>query len=601
MDRGAYDDASLPQHDSWWHQLLQASQETPLFALKAITRWLDRKIAVVATNPASRIPNLHTSDPVAAKIISEVAKREPTEYVDKILPRVLTMIDLSAMPSEGALRSNRIWPVTTNIESNYIDLTLLEELMGSLENLATTNPDKLDVLTSNLVGTDYSTVACLLLCAWSANPERFGNRCIRFLADDIRRLDLEYTCCSGGGNGHAAISRQAIAACIAYAAPEERERLEGAIIGWCPPEEAAEQRGWHERLLFEAIGEKYLSECGRNRLQALRHKFPSQAISLPPRDTDHFQRAQSPIPPETAQHFTDENWLDAMRKYDYGWDGPGAGNRPVAGDVTNSAVELSRVLQPQARLGRVRFAALVEKMEDSIRTEYFQAILEGICGIENLTPEERKADREEFSRLPAETILGVIRRLHRLPNHPCGRSICWAFMRLAERGIPEEDLRVLSYYAIEDPDPDSESSERLQRLRVQGRDSAEDLYQDAYNSTRGAAAEAIAALLFADYARSQILLPTVRRMVSDSSTGVKACVVRAILPVLNHDRNEAVQLFLDVCGEASTVLVCEPCEAFLQYACTTHYSQLRDLLQRACSLARMQSLRSPLVRRAWLH
>lgn len=338
--------------------------------------------------------------------------------------------------------------------------------------------------------------------------------------------------------------------------------LEYTIVGLSLSREG-EHAGWTECLLLESFGEQYLSEAGRERLAALRAKFPEQEKALPPRmNSLMVESAESPISLEATLQFTDEEWLRAMREFDYGWDSSRPSNKSAG-----SAVELSRVLQPQARLDRRRFAGLALRMEDSIRPEYFEAILDGICGFENLPAEEREKDNKDFEQLETDVVLSVARRLHRLSNRPCGRSICRVFEKLAKRSIPEADLEILAHYATDDPDPNAD--DWIESASDRKRDVANDAHFRGYNSVRGHAARTIEALLFADYSRSAVLLPLIRALVRDWSLAVRTCAVEALLPMLNHDRDEAVHLFLDACDGAAIVIGSHPFENFMRYATST--------------------------------
>jgi hypothetical protein len=586
LDTGILDKTSQNGSDSWCDHLREALEKAPLFALEALTRWLDRNVINRSSAGEENVLKRHHYDPAAVELISKIAQREPAGYVDMFYPRLLTILDLAAMPSDKGLRYDDIWYFRSNHEPMCVSDALLDGLVMAFEKLAKENAEKVEAVTSQLLNTDWYTVAYLLLRTWSANPARFGSTCIQFLTANRRRLEIGYGSWGDGGQGRAAISREAIQMCIPYAAMEEREQLERAILGFTTRGDEGEYEGWAERLLLEAFGEARLSEGGRDRLAALRIKFPRQDIRIPPRRCCSLGRVVvSPIAPEKARQLTDEEWLAAMRKYDYGWDGI---SRGLEFEMSGSAVELSRQLQPQAQREKQRFAALIDRMEDSIRPEYFAAVLDGICGQYNLPSEEREADDVDFRALGSDIVFGVIRRLHRLPNRPCGRSICRAFERLANRPIAEADMQILAYYAVDDPD--SGAGRWLDGTREKNSDPSEYAHTYGYNSVRGHAARAIASLLFADYSRLSILVPLIRKMVHDPSIALRTCVVEALLPILNHDRNEAVRLFLITCRGAETVFGSGPFEQFVWYSSSTHYSEIRGVLFKALNSGSQSSV-----------
>ena len=69
-------------------------------------------------------------------------------------------------------------------------------------------------------------------------------------------------------------------------------------------------------------------------------------------------------------------------------------------------------------------------------------------------------------------------------------------------------------------------------------------------------------------------------MVDDDSLGVRTCVAHALLSVMRHDRDLAVELFLTLCETDDRLLVTHYVEIFLKYAVKTHYEQMEPILSR---------------------
>jgi len=574
VDDGAFDQNAPEDAGSMWHDLHTAGKSEPSFVLEVIVHWLDRRIAVAEDSLDEDALDLSDRDQAGVRLIVEVAAAAPSEFVAMILPRVVQIVRATQKSVRFGLLRDEVWWYLSNTVSTGIATALLNELVKALETLATLSPEIVEVEFTDLVQTEFRTIAFLLLRTWSANPAYFGSHCLTFLTGDSRRLDVGYSYYGGGGNGEAAITRGAIEACVPHVSPQDREELEHAILEFSSPGYEGEYKGWTQRLLLESFGEKYLSQNGQRILDDLRARYPGQDTELPPTiDSELMTFVGSPISLEATCTFTDDDWLNAMREFDYGWDSP----RP-AGELKGTAVELSRILQPQVRLDRHRFAMLAIRMEDSIRPEYFEAILDGICGVENMSPEEREKDNAEFEHLNTEVVLNVLRRLHRLPTRPCGRSICRAFEKMAKRSIDESDLQIITHYAVDDPDP--QVDDWINQDHEGKQDAARDAHFRGYNSVRGHAARVIKTLLFADYSRLAIFQSPIQELVHDRSLSVRTCAVEALLPMLNHDRDEAVRLFLEACDDADLVVGSNPFESFINYAIGTHYSTLRELLMR---------------------
>ncbi|MEX2168068.1 MAG: hypothetical protein WD851_02050 [Pirellulales bacterium] len=563
--------------EDWWDCLHEAADASPAFVVEAIAHWLDLEIAKAREVGSEEVLDLGNHSHSGEQAILAAANGAPLEFARSLLPRYREIVQMTVLPETDKLQADRTWLWRSFGSVMGTTEALQVGLVSALSALALTAAADFERLTNPLHDTVSESETYVLLKSWSANPAVYGEVCIDFLAENPHRLGVGYASWSGEGTGQAAVSRDAIEKCRSYASEDICRRLEHAVLAFAGLDDADSEddgrRVWIQRLLLEAVGEGNLSDEGRARLSALREKFPEQDTAIPTR-RELASFVGSPVSAAELETYSDDQWLAAMRKYDYGWE-------ERRGRIDQgSAVELSRMLDPQAGRNRPRFAALVDKMEDSIRTEYFDAILEGICGRMNIPAEEREADQKGFEAFDTAIILAVIRRLHRLPNCPCGRSICHAFEAIADRPIPEADLDLLAYYAVDDPDPKDDWW--MQQYVDRGADSfGENGHFHGYNSVRGTAACAISAQLFADYTRSEKLLPVIEQMTADKSLAVRSCVFETLLPILNHDRDRAVALFVRACEGADAVLDCRPFEDFIRYASSTHYAQLRPVLQQA--------------------
>ena len=100
------------------------------------------------------------------------------------------------------------------------------------------------------------------------------------------------------------------------------------------------------------------------------------------------------------------------------------------------------------------------------------------------------------------------------------------------------------------------------------------------NSVRGSAAGSIARLLVQDERCLSFFQPHLQLMVKDPSDATRACVAEALLGVLRHNRDLAVELFIELCDADERLLATHLFENFLQYAVPTHFIQLQPVLAR---------------------
>ena len=257
----------------------------------------------------------------------------------------------------------------------------------------------------------------------------------------------------------------------------------------------------------------------------------------------------------------DEQWISAMRKYD--------GTTDFFNGGPN---ELSTLLREQTRKDRIRFASLIKVMPHDINPIYFSAILDGLCGRYTNVPEEEKEENDRsFNETPTETFMTVIDRLHKLQGNPCGEAICGNLKILANKNLPPIVFEIVSYYAMRDPDP---KEDIWRQTTHSGTYYGGSPHNHGMNSVRGKAAEAISAMIFHDYSRLDVLQVALVSLSEDPVISVRTCAIEAFLPLLNCDRNLAVELFLVACENCIEICATSPFETFLRYAVFSHYKQL---------------------------
>ncbi len=405
------------------------------------------RIRIAADVGNSYVLDLNDYDQTAGMIILGVAERAPLAFVEHVFPRVLKIVEMTAIDEDG-LVFDRTWSAPSLRPAIRTSEAVIQGLENGLRNLAGKMPESLEKLLDPYADTRYGTIAFLMLRAWSANPARFAGRITEFLLGHSDRLDIGYGS-PDDGNGHAAVSRDAISRAAPYLDLETLQRLENAIIGYNTRWEYENPsfQGWTELLLLHALGEARLSIRGKDRFAELQRKYPDVDVSMPSRRSGSRRVGGNPISSAETEKLSDDEWLVAMAEHS-------ANSRfPGTDPTTGGAFELSLVLAQQVRRDRSRFAELAQRMDDGLNPHYFNAILEGLCGYINQSKEERSTDDRDFERFPTDALLAVIRQLHALPRRPCGKAVCHAFERIGGREIPDADLAILQHYALEDRDP----------------------------------------------------------------------------------------------------------------------------------------------------
>ena len=240
---------------------------------------------------------------------------------------------------------------------------------------------------------------------------------------------------------------------------------------------------------------------------------------------------------------------------------------------------------------------LVHHIPDDSNSSYFEAILQGLV----------RADIE------METVVQACLRCHRIPGHPLGRWVTGPLVHFAGSQLPNDALEMVAWYATEHPDPNPETVSSDITYGITYYQGGQELQRYdpilvGMNSVRGSAAGFIARLLAPDDRYLSFFETHLKLMVKDPSDATRACVAEALLGVLRHSRDLAVELFVELCDADERLLATRHFEDFLKYAIPTHFAQLEPILVRmmksedeavATSGARWGCYASLTVEEAW--
>ena len=355
--------------------------------------------------------------------------------------------------------------------------------------------------------------------------------------------------------------RDATAAMAPYWSETKYSALEVFILDlrpkWERSIEVYKTRGLAQRQLLEALPEKRLSARAKQRLQEWQRKPSTVARARP--WVFRGGQVKSPLPGAAVQRMDDRQWLRAIARFadenESVW---------VGDEIFGGARQVSVELQKCVKQDPVRFARLCLQFSLNTNSCYFNAVL---CGL-----------TEAEDELDLDLLASVLKRCHEVPEWPCGEWIARVVQKYARRGLPDEVIEVLSWYGLNDPDPDRD-------LWREDAGSGQkwyggDIMDHAINTVRGAVAEAVASLIFANSEHIETLTGIAEQLVRDPTLAVRACAAEICTALLVRDPARAIRLFNDliVCDEM--VLASYPAERFLRYALRDHFSTLGPVVQR---------------------
>jgi hypothetical protein len=558
-------------NDTWWEVLYTMAQKRPELACIAVAHWLRRSYATWAE--AGRTNSLWEQIDRSGggdHVIRDAAK-DPLAYAEQILPIVADIVADLAKDSGDRLMYDPLWTSRTFGDNTIqVHSTILSALSISLEALAKSHPARLDELLGPYVDRPHDTIAYLVLRAWTAAPETYADRLVDYFTGDPRRLKIGYSSWSaGGGPARIYASSQAVRAASALCTSDRYSMLEHAILDLRDNWESSNPpyRGTMQLELLRSLDASRMSSTAKSKLKELEDKFPQVKPTEPSSCDVHM--VGPPIPAEAQAKMSDAQWLRALQKY------AGVEHRHDRPTISSGGEQqLANSLQEHSKNDPVRFIALANKMSDNLPSAYFDGILLGVAN-------SRTPNAAAKSAANLDQICFLIRRVHRLPNKPCGRWIAFLIEKWHDQDWPEDVTDSVAWYAINDPDPDKElwkTKSQSGNVYYNG-----DIHSAGMNSVRGAIAGATARLLFDRPNRLERLRKGLEHLVQDESIAVRSCTVEPLLAVLNIDPTLAIAWFKECVSADSALFGTRDVERFLYFASHRNYEAIRPVLHQMLS------------------
>jgi len=426
----------------------------------------------------------------------------------------------------------------------------------ALQGLATNNPDAFTphaaVLTQN---SDLETALALLYRAWSAAPEQYASDAIRFLIGSESRL------ATGTTDRNYWETVRLIRAVAPHAAAKDLGALEEFLLGyyswWERDEQGKDEWGRAQAELLLAIPEELQSEVVRERVAGARDRFSERALEGEP-EPIRVGYVRSPIDREEAESYSDDQWIDTIRRY-------ARDDERSIEDLTGGAHQFAQVLEDFTKREPDRFGRLALRLPDDANVSYFHALLRGLGEAEE-PPEP-------------DVAFNTMRRCHAIPGRPCGRWIARPAKHFIQDDIPRDILGIVAWYVTGAEDPDHES---WQTPAAGGEPYyGGDPYHAGINTDRGSAAEDLAELIWPSPDRLDLVRDDVRKLVRDPIIAVRTCAATTLYAVYHHDENFAVELFGQLVADAPDILLrTRPVERFLGFALRTHIKAIAPVISR---------------------
>lgn len=561
MDAGVLDDVRdvTAANGDFWLLIYQLAERRPDWASEVIGHYLARRLdlsrAAGVANPFDNRSGNVGSSSFAAGVIGQSADRAPEVFVRQIFPFVLQVLADTAVREGNPPWTDPVWYFRTRGELYSIDDVLLSKLEDAIAALGEDSA-LLENLVDQLAQSTFETAEYLLIRLYTAHGRRFADRAAEYLCDDSRRLAIGYI------DGVHWAARELVGAIILHVSAERLANLQRLLLDYYPSSERGVQgrrrRGYAQLTILGGVDTADRTPAMVQRLQQLERRFPQVSPEEP--QGVRGGRVRSPVPGTARTKMSDEQWLTAIAAYNVEETRYRRGD-----DVVGGARQLASLMQSQVNDEPLRFASLANRLPDQTHPAYFDAILDGV------TASQTRIDVEPFSEL--------MRRCHRLPDRPSAQTMVRAVAAYRTLSLPDDVIDILIWCANDHPDPD----------REEWRTSADDAqspyggdpFTAGLNSVRGAAACALADVIFADPARLLRLSTSLERLVAEPLISVRSCIAAILVAVLGQDRALAVDLFSRLCQvDDDALLGTRFIERFLYFALATDFEALQPILER---------------------
>lgn len=246
--------------------------------------------------------------------------------------------------------------------------------------------------------------------------------------------------------------------------------------------------------------------------------------------------------------------------------------------LATSIRQFSKSLEKMAKRQPERFGRLALRFPNNVDPSYLYVILDG-CSQKSPDSDLSNEKRESWQPASRETVEAVLKKFQAGDDRDTAMSFCRLISKRSEEQWTDETLARLVYYAQNHTDPEPG------KLNLDGDKSAKEtsvktLFQNTINCVRGAAAGAIEKLLWENTTLLEKLRPGIESLVRDHHPAVRMAPAEMLLPVLNIDKDQAVEWFVMACEEDLRVAASPRAAQFYNYTIPSHLDRIGPIIQK---------------------
>jgi hypothetical protein len=387
------------------------------------------------------------------------------------------------------------------------------------------------------------------------------------------RLIETLSCLCGMG-----LFRQLEETIIHYHAPNERRDAEYCLPAW--------KNGYYDdywgraqHFLLPALCPGRRSEKTIGLIGVLERKYASYGEGRFIRDQGTtFSRVGSTLHSDALDRVSDKAWLVIVRNRSLPADRCDL-RRWKDGHWEESSIRMfSQDLEQIAKRFPERFGRLALRFPDDVPSSYTAAILEGLTQVE---PKEVSDDEKAaWAPAPVALVEQVLAKFGNTLSGTYASSFCRLLRDRAEDRWSDAALRRLLDYACCHSDPDDGRLCIGSRSGKLDSDEAtvENLEDDSLNCVRGIAALAIGQQLWNHPDLLSQFQPAITQVCRDPHPSVRVAAVRMCLPILNLDRDFAIDCFYAASADDLRVAASRGAVYFFNTGMQSHRERLSSLI-----------------------
>lgn len=507
--------------------------------------------------------------------LNVAVKQHPAQTWDLLMGHIQRLTDIKTDHHDFRLekwRERRSNTLETHIARRVVDLVIQA---GS--NLAAKHPDAMIARTGLLEKSISPIVQEIVIAVYANLTISHADRGIAWLLEDPTRFRLG----SGYSEPEWMPAVRLISALSPHCSKKLFQRLEQAIIHYHAPEERKEAeyylKGWRDNCFGYYWGKTQyflLPALCKERMQA----YTADLILVLKRKFENYSEVRflrtgsisggwvgSKLDPNLYK-ISDRAWLRIVSSKKVT-----EHDNHQRKQVTPDHVLKTSIRQFASSLARIakrfpeRFGQLALSFPDNVHPGYVSAILEGFG---RKQPDSNIPEDERKSWQPArvETIEALLEKYQAGDDRETSLSFCRLISERDDENWSEETIARLVHYARNHPDlPIGKLNIHCDTSSDQA--SIEILFQNTINCVRGVAAGAIGRLLWEQKDRLAQVRSGIESLIKDPHPAVRMAAIKAIEPVLNIDKDQAVLWFCEACKDDRRVAASPIALEFINSGC----------------------------------